>query len=44
MAMTKESFERLQDIIQSCGELEKRVEFTDLVLTERAHAIYQEVY
>jgi NitT/TauT family transport system substrate-binding protein len=44
MAMQKTSFDRLQDIIESAGELEKRVEFSDLVITERAHAIYQEVY
>lgn len=44
MAMKEDAFERLQDIIQSSGELERRVNFSDIVLTERAHAIYEEVY
>lgn len=44
MAMTESRFNRLQDIIQSAGELEKRVNFTDIVLTQRADEIYQEVY
>jgi hypothetical protein len=44
MAMKSSSFDRLQDIIESAGELERRVNFSDLVLTERAHAIYEEVY
>lgn len=44
MAMTRESFDRLQDIIENAGELERRVEFNALVDTERALRIYQEVY
>lgn len=44
MAMTAESFDRLQDIIDSAGELERRVNFTDIVITDRAHAVYEEVY
>jgi NitT/TauT family transport system substrate-binding protein len=44
MAMSKQAFDRLQDIIEEAGELEKRVEFDDLVLTDRAHAIYEQVY
>ncbi len=44
MAMKESSFNRLQDIIQNAGELEKRVAFTDIVLTERAHSVYQEIY
>ncbi len=44
MAMTESRFNRLQDIIQSAGELERRVNFTDIVLTQRANQIYQEVY
>jgi hypothetical protein len=44
MAMKEDAFERLQDIIQSSGELESRVNFSDIVLTDRAHAIYEEVY
>ena len=44
MAMKETSFNRLQDIIQSAGELEKRVPFKDIVLTERANEIYKEIY
>ncbi len=44
MAMTESRFNRLQDIIQSAGELERRVNFTDIVLTERANEIYNEIY
>jgi NitT/TauT family transport system substrate-binding protein len=44
MAMKEESFERLQDIIESAGELEKRVNFSDLVICDRADAIYKEIY
>lgn len=44
MAMTESRFNRLQDIIENAGELEKRVSFTDVVLTQRANEIYQEVY
>jgi NitT/TauT family transport system substrate-binding protein len=44
MAMQEEAFNRLQDIIDSAGELQRRVNFADLVTTERAQAIYQEVY
>lgn len=44
MAMKESSFERLQDVIESAGELDERAEFEDVVLTERAHEIYEEVY
>lgn len=44
MAMTESRFNRLQDIIESAGELSKRVAFDDIVLTKRADAIYQEIY
>lgn len=44
MAMKESAFGRLQDIIESAGELERRVTFGEVVITERAHAIYQEVY
>lgn len=44
MAMKESAFERLQDVIESAGELEKRADFADVVLTERAHEIYEEVY
>ena len=44
MAMTESRFNRLQDIIESAGELSKRVAFDDIVLTKRADAIYNEIY
>lgn len=44
MAMKESAFTRLQDIIEGAGELEKRVKFTDLVITETAQKIYTEVY
>lgn len=44
MAMKESSFEKLQDVIYEAGELESRVKFSDLVTTEAAHKIYQEVY
>ncbi len=30
--------------MENSGELKKRVKFSDVVLTERAHEIYTEVY
>ena len=44
MAMKEASFTRLQDVIELAGELEKRVAFGDLVLTETAHKVYEEIY
>ena len=44
MAMTESRFNRLQDIIESAGELERRVNFSDIVITQKADKIYQEVY
>jgi len=44
MAMKESAFTRLQDIMENSGELEKRVDFDDIILTERAHEIYLEVY
>ncbi len=44
MAMKETSLDRLQDIMENAGELTKRVKFSDVVLTERAHQIYTEVY
>lgn len=44
MAMTESRFNRLQDIIESAGELQRRVAFSDIVLTESAQTIYAEVY
>ena len=44
MAMSTESFDRLQDIIENAGELPKRVEFSKLVNVSRANAAYDAVY
>lgn len=44
MAMKEEAFTRLQDIIELAGELERRVEFKNVVNTEIASAVYREVY
>lgn len=44
MAMKEQSFSRLQDVIELAGELERRVDFSDVVLTETAQKIYNEVY
>lgn len=44
MAMKESAFNRLQDIIESAGELTRRVNFDDLVITETAQKIYAEVY
>ena len=44
MAMEKSAFERLQDVIESAGELPQRVEFSDLVITDIANKVYAEVY
>ena len=44
MAMTRKSLDNMQDIMDYAGELQRRVTFDELVITERAHAIYQEIY
>ncbi len=44
MAMKESAFTYLQDIIESAGELEKRVPFSSLVLTGTADKVYNEVY
>ena len=38
MVFEKESFELLQDILESAQELEKRADYADLVTTEFAEA------
>ena len=43
MTMTEDAFNRLQDIIDNAGELEKRVNFADLVDTSYSSAIYDEL-
>lgn len=44
MAMTESSFTRLQDVIESAGELERRVEFSSLIDVTYANAAYRNVY
>ena len=44
MAMKESAFNKLQDVIDLAGELDKRVEFSSLVLTDAADRIYKEVY
>jgi len=44
LAMTEDSFTRLQDIIDNAGELDHRVDFSDLVDTSYANEAYKDVY
>lgn len=44
MAMKESAYERLLDVIDSAGELPQRVAFGKLVNTERANAVYREIY
>ena len=44
MAMEEAAFTRLQDVIDNSGELERRVDFDELILTDVAQKIYGEVY
>ncbi len=44
MAMKESAFSNLQDIIESAGELSKRVEFDKIVTTDTAQKVYDEVY
>lgn len=44
MAMEKAAFTRLQDVIDNSGELERRVDFDELILTDIAQKVYEEVY
>ena len=44
MAMEETSFTRLLDVIELAGELEKRVDFRKVVLTESADNVYREIY
>ena len=43
MAMEKQAFENLQNIIESAGELSRRVDFNSIVTTEIANKVYKEV-
>ena len=44
MAMEEAVFTRLQDVIENSGELERRVDFDELILTDAAQKVYEEVY
>ncbi len=44
MAMEESAFTRLQDVIENSGELERRVDFDELILTDAAQKVYDEVY
>ena len=44
MAMKESAFEKLQDVIDLAGELNGRVKFGDVVITETAQKIYEEIY
>lgn len=44
MAMKESVLTYLQDIMEHAGELEKRVAFNDLVITETAQKVYDEIY
>ncbi len=44
LSMTEDSFNRLQDIIDNAGELEKRASVTELVDNGYAKKVYGEVY
>ena len=44
LTMTEDSFNRLQDIIDSAGELEKRVSMHELVNNDYANKVYSELY
>ena len=44
MAMEESAFTRLQDVIENSGELERRVDFDELILTDAARKVYEEVY
>ncbi len=44
LTMTEESFNRLQDIIESAGELQQRAQMSQLVNNSYADSVYKEVY
>lgn len=44
LTMTEDSFNRLQDIIENAGELEKRVQMNKLVNNSYAQKVYGEIY
>ncbi len=44
MAMKEAAFNKLQDVIELAGELDGRVKFGDVVITDAAQRIYEEIY
>ena len=42
--MTEDSFNRLQDIIENAGELERRAQMNELVDNTYAKKVYKEIY
>ncbi len=44
MAMTEDSFTRLQDVIDNAGELERRVAFNEMINVTYANAVYNEIH
>ena len=44
MAMKESAFEKLQDVIDLAGELNGRVKFGEVVITETANKVYNEIY
>ena len=44
LSMTEDSFNRLQDIIENAGELQKRTQMQQLVDNSYAKKVYEEVY
>ena len=44
LTMTEESFNRLQDIIDEAGELDKRAQMNELVNNTYANKVYGEIY
>ena len=44
LSMTEDSFNRLQDIIENAGELERRAQMSELVENSYAQKVYKEVY
>ncbi len=44
LSMTEDSFNRLQDIIENAGELQRRAKMSELVKNEYAQKVYKEIY
>lgn len=44
MAMKESAFNRLQDVIESAGELSQRVSFEAVAVTQTAQKVYEEIY